>query len=104
MLAILLSLSLTGGTLAHAMEPVTCVDTQVASQLGHFEGDRDEVLGDEDKGTAHHHGGCHGHHVAEPARDGMSGLLTMPRSMPRFKYTAGGASTLTDPADRPPRA
>src|SRR3546814_6085350 len=36
--------------------------------LGHVPGDADQVPSDSDKGYPHHHGGCHGDHVAAPVK------------------------------------
>lgn len=104
MLAVLLSVSLTSGAMAHAAEPITCIDSEFASALGHFEGDRDEVPSDADKGTPHHHAPCHGHHIAEPARNSGIGLVSMTKSLLPLIRAAAGPSTPTDPAYRPPRA
>ena len=51
------------GTTAHAAEAMGCIEVS-AESTGHFDGDRDEVPADSDKAVPHHHGGCHGHHVA----------------------------------------
>jgi len=63
--ALLLVLTLWTGTTAHAAERFDCIPATEQS-AGHFEGDRDETPDDPDRGVAHHHGGCNGHHVATP--------------------------------------
>lgn len=63
--ALFVSLSLTGGSVAHAMEPIACVDNASAASMGHSSGDGDQVPSDSDKGYPHHHGGCHGHQVCD---------------------------------------
>src|SRR3546814_1155991 len=54
----LVSLSLMAGTVAHAAEPIVCLDSDVAAGLGHVDGDRDQVPSDDGKAAPHHHGGC----------------------------------------------
>lgn len=104
MLAVLLSVSLTSGVMAHAAEPIACIDSESASALGHFEGDRDEVPSDAGKSAPHHHAPCHAHQIAEPARDNGIGLVSMIKSLLPLSRAAAGPSTPTDPAYRPPRA
>ncbi len=64
--ALMVVLMLWGGTAAHAAEAMQCVESTAAS-TGHFVGDADEVPGDSDKATPHHHGICHGHCMGVPA-------------------------------------
>ncbi|MBX3562683.1 MAG: hypothetical protein KF780_12835 [Sphingomonas sp.] len=47
-------------TAAQATEAFECVEIS-GDAAGHFEGDADQVPGDSDKGTTHHHAVCHGH-------------------------------------------
>ena len=51
------------GTTAHAAETFACGDIATASaeEPG---GKRDQPPADPGKSATHHHGGCHGHHVA----------------------------------------
>ena len=65
--AILVGLSLAGGTIAHAMEPVACIDDGSAVSLGHINGDGDQVPSDSGKAYPHHHGSCHGHVACDRA-------------------------------------
>lgn len=103
-LTCLVSLSLVAGTAAHAAEPIGCVSLEVAAELGHIEGDRDEVPSDAGKATPHHHGACHGHQIAEPVKDGSSPQLRIRAALPLIPNTQDRVSTSTDPAYRPPRA
>src|SRR3546814_6652038 len=67
----LVSLSLMAGTVAHAAEPIVCLDSDVAAGLGHVDGDRDQVPSDDGKAAPHHHGGCSGHQIGGPAKEGF---------------------------------
>ncbi len=58
------SLSLAMGAVAHAAEPIACIDATTAQSMGHSPGDSDEVPADSDKGYPHHHGGCQVHQQA----------------------------------------
>ena len=60
-----LMLSFVSASVAHAMEPVGCIDTSQSAAAGHSEGDADQVPADGETAYPHHHGGCHGHHVAD---------------------------------------
>jgi hypothetical protein len=64
-----LAISIGAGSLAHAAEPVGCLDIVEASLLGHSAGDVDQVPGDAEKNYPHHHGGCQGHFVGVPIAD-----------------------------------
>lgn len=66
LLFVVAGLSLVFGSVSHATEPVRCLSTTEATQLGHSTADRDQVPSDTEKGFAHHHGGCHGHQIGEP--------------------------------------
>lgn len=61
----MLAVMLWSGNAAQAAEAFGCIEVG-ASAAGHFEGDSDQVPSDSEKGTMHHHGGCHGHHSAIP--------------------------------------
>lgn len=64
--AMLLVLMLWTGSSGHAAERVDCMP--VTSQTaGHFDGDRDESPSKSQKGAAHHHSGCGGHHFGSPS-------------------------------------
>lgn len=62
---LMLAVMLWTGTAARAADLAGCIEIS-AETAGHFEGDDDQVPSDPDKGAPHHHGGCHGHHVAVP--------------------------------------
>lgn len=52
--------------LAHASEQLCLPGNEVAAALaGHVDGDADQAP-DTERGVPHHHGGCHGHHFADP--------------------------------------
>ena len=106
---VLVSMSIGMTSVAHAMEPVgglTIATSQASlvAELGHTQGDSDEVPADSDKGYPHHHVSCHGDHLATAfecdgtvlasARPGDMTLGTLP-PLP---------SRATDPALRPPQA
>lgn len=99
-----LALSFGLGSVTHAMEPIACVDVGSEAGIGHIDGDTDTVPGDGDRAYPHHHGGCHGHHVAAPAdlsatapgHDGGTRLI------PARVAALGDAGR--DSALRPPRA
>jgi len=100
----LVSLSLAAGNVAHAAEPIGCLDTEAAVDLGHASGDRDQVPSDDGKATPHHHGGCQGHQIGEPVKEGISPQLRLRASLPVIANANGRVSAPTDPAYRPPRA
>jgi hypothetical protein len=56
--------------LAHAVEPIACSD---AAEEQHFAEEAQPLGGsgstEPEKGSLHLHGGCHGHHVAQPLPD-----------------------------------
>lgn len=98
--------SLAGGSVAHAMEPIECVSVlgDAGIAVGHTEGDADQVPADGEKGYPHHHGGCHGHHIAAPLADAMTlgnriQTSTASIGLGDRHVTSGG-----DPALRPPQA
>jgi len=100
----LVSLSLVAGNVAHAAEPIGCLDTEAAVDLGHASGDRDQVPSDDGKATPHHHGGCQGHQIGEPVEEGISPPLRLRASLPVIPNANGRVSAPTDPAYRPPWA
>ncbi len=100
----LASLSLMVGAIAHAAEPIGCLDSNVAAGLGHADGDRDEVPSDDGKATPHHHGGCHGHQIGEPVKDGFVPVVHLRTASPVLGNATNLVSTLTAPAHRPPKA
>lgn len=99
-----LFLSLGTGSVAHAMEPIACIDAGTAAETGHADGDGDQVPSDDDKDYPHHHASCHGHHLAMATAKADSpqrhdaGTLIRPSDAPRL------ATTPADPALRPPQS
>lgn len=63
-LCFMLMLSLGLGSAVHATENLSCIDATSATAFEHSDGDADQVAADADKAYPHHHGNCHGHHVA----------------------------------------
>lgn len=112
LLIVVLSLSFIASTAAHAMEPLPvgvleaagCLDTKVAYALGHFDGDGDQVPSDTTKGYPHHHGGCHDHQLAQPARETVASSLYLKPSRLDIGEFIGRPAADRDPAHRPPIA
>lgn len=103
-LCFMLMLSLGLGSAAHAIEDVACIDAASASAFEHSDGDADQVAGDADKAYPHHHGGCHGHHIAAA----LTANAVMPRHAANALVSAWSnaamASAPSSTALRPPRA
>ena len=91
------------GTTAHAAEAFGCIEVR-ADSAGHFDGDRDEVPADADKGVAHHHGGCAGHCVAVPATFDAAHLAPGNEAPPAFRAKRVLPSLEPGRALRPPIA
>lgn len=98
------ALSLAGGSIAHAREPVRCVDVQEAAQMGHVSGDSDQVPGDSEKSFAHHHGGCHGHQIGEPAKADAATTTSLAGLRVMSALNEMISPALPDPGLRPPIA
>ena len=103
-LTCMVSLSLMASTVAHAAEPIGCLDTEIAVDLGHATGDSDQVPSDNGKAAPHHHGGCQGHQIGEPVNEGFGPQLRLRTTLPLTLRADGRVSAATDPAHRPPRA
>ena len=102
-LCLLLTYTLGLGSVAHANEPVTCVETSAAWSIDHADGDGDQVPADSEKGYPHHHGGCHGHHVGVPITSDPTQHSADPR-VQRLRWNHDRtAGAITDPALRPPQ-
>jgi hypothetical protein len=97
-----LILSLGVGSMAHALEPPPCVG--IADAELHWSGDADQLPSDADKGYPHHHGGCHGHHVAAPAESGGTAVMALPQVARDPCETTQPAGTGSLPGLRPPIA
>ena len=103
-MGLLLASSLGLGSIAHANEPVTCVESSAASSFDHADGDGDQVPADAEKGYPHHHGGCHGHHVGVPITSDPTHHSADRRVQPVSWDHDRTAGATADPALRPPRA
>jgi len=94
---------------AHALErpDVTVSAVEAPGEqvsVGHTPGDADQVPSDGDKGYPHHHGGCHGDHVAAPFK---ATTTVVTRDFRLAPISASGAMrplSTADPALRPPQA
>ncbi len=72
--------------------------------MGHAPGDSDQVPSDSDKGYPHHHGGCHGDHVAAPIKITNTALNYDLRFAPIYAVHLMRPLSTADPALRPPQA
>lgn len=106
---VMLALSLGGTATAHALErpdvSIGANDTrseQIAE--GHTPGDSDQVPADGDKGYPHHHGGCHGDHVAAPIKVTATILTLDLRLAPVVTGRSMRPLSTADPVLRPPQA
>src|SRR3546814_9391597 len=72
--------------------------------LGHVPGDADQVPSDSDKVYPHHHGGCHGDHVAAPVKAINTALTHDLRLAPIFASHSMRPLSTADPALRPHQA
>jgi hypothetical protein len=72
---LMLVLMIWAGTSAHAAERTDAV--AVTAEIGHYEGDGDQVPADQHEGVAHHHAPCADQHVGalgtEPSAYAVSG-------------------------------
>lgn len=101
-LAVFLSLGM--GSVSHAMELIVCIDANSGAEIGHTDGDGDQVPADSDNGYPHHHASCHGHHVAAPMAKAESFGQDSVGSITRPAQVTGLATAAADPALRPPQA
>ncbi len=102
--ALFTSLSLTTGSIAHALEPIGCIDNTTAASLGHSNGDGDQVPSDADKGYAHHHGGCHGHQVCDAVAEAPIAGSDLNADQQAPARVAFLPADTADPSLRPPIA
>ena len=96
--------SLAGGTVAHAMEPVQCVELSDTMGSNHASGDTDQVPSDFGKASPHHHGGCHSHQLSEPRAEGTASFTPTSATIFVFSVVDAIVSTEPDLALRPPIA
>jgi hypothetical protein len=101
---IALLVSLGTGSLTHALEPIGCIDASQSLSDDHSAGDADQVPADAEKAYPHHHGGCHGHHLAAPLDSAGMAIVSPARSAPFGWQTALAADAPTHSALRPPIA
>jgi hypothetical protein len=106
---LMLACSLGATATAHALErpdvSVSASDTRsVQIAEGHSPDDADQVPADGDKGYPHHHGGCHGDHVAAPVKIGSTILTRDLRLAPVSARRSMRPLSTSDPALRPPQA
>ena len=106
---VLVSISIGMTSVAHATEPaggLTIAASEVAliAEVGHSQGDSDEVPADSDSRFPHHHLNCHGDHNATPLgfagavlADVRPGDVVPSKPFPLLSHPAA-------PALRPPRA
>ena len=106
-----LTIALSFGTTAtaHVLErpdvAVSSHETRVDEvAAGHALGDADQVPADSDQGSPHHHGGCHGHHVAAPIKISNAAPTYDIRLAPIFASHPMRPLSTADPALRPPQA
>lgn len=105
---LVLLLTLAMGSVAHAAEPqgVSAADTPatVAQAVsGHASGDSDQVPADADTRSSHHHGGCHGDHLAAPYERAHAALAGDIRTAPYRAVVVVRPRSTADPTLRPPR-
>ncbi len=101
-LAVFLTLGV--GSVSHAMESVVCIDANSAAEIGHADGDGDQVPADSDKVYPHHHGSCHGHHVAAPMAKAEAVCQDKTASMMRPTRSVALTTAAEEAALRPPQA
>lgn len=103
-LMLALCVSLFAASASHAMEQLACADTVSVTEIGHYDGDKDEVPADSDKGYPHHHGVCHGHQIAAETATDTVLKHDMVRAEPIRARVRGLVFATADPALRPPQA
>lgn len=106
---VLVSMSVGMTSITHAMEPVggttiAASATTLVAELGHAQGDSDEVPADSDKGYPHHHVSCHGDHVAAAFDCDGTLLAAAPLNDAALGALFPLPSRAIDPALRPPQA
>jgi hypothetical protein len=102
--AFMLILTLGMGSVAHALEPVSCSDPAVELFAGHADSDTPDDKGDSEKAAAHSHAGCHGHHFATALETGVSLSRSALAKSTALNHFAGLPDSGAHPALRPPIA
>ena len=101
--AILLMLSLSTGTSAHAEQRFDCMPVTTET-TAHFDGDRDESPSKNEKGAAHHHSGCGGHHFGSPSNVDDPDFADSAQTLTGGAIAAFRPGTSPDSQLRPPIA
>lgn len=99
-LALVLSLGL--GSVTHAAEYAGCSEISAASD-SHADGDADQKP-DAEKRVPHHHGACHGHHLAVPEKPRAIVLTAIEPALPSPFDASRMTRAPAGPALRPPIA
>lgn len=89
---------------AHAAEFTVCLDGPAVTEMGHADGDSDEVPADAGKGYPHHHASCSGHHLADEVSSTSYTALSAGHLAAVCKPVEGLPSLGSGPALRPPIA
>ena len=102
-LALLLSMGVSAA--AHLSEQLCVTGVEASAvEVGHVDRDGDQAPADKETGYPHHHGGCHGHHVAmTPSFDGQAAQVAL-TSMLNPASVSVVAAHLAESALRPPIA
>lgn len=101
--ALLLFLMLWTGGAAHAEQRFDCMPA-TSQTAGHFDGDRDESPSKSEKGAAHHHSGCGGHHFGSPSQVEEPSFADVGQVPSSGAIAAFGPGTNPDSQLRPPIA
>lgn len=101
--ALMLAVFVWTASTAHAAERLDCVTVSVEA-VGHFDGDGDEAPDSDEKGVAHHHSGCSGHHSATPADQPSPVWANRQAALRRDWNTRGSTDREPDEQLRPPIA
>ena len=101
-LALLLSMGVSAA--AHMSEQLCTTGVEAtAPEAGHVDREGDPAA-DSEPGYPHHHGGCHGHHIAmTPSADGQAAQVSLTSILSPDAVSAGAAH-LAESALRPPIA
>ena len=91
-------------SVAYASEVSGCVTIVDGESAGHTPGDADEVPGDSDKATPHHHNFNHSHELGIPARE-WAGVAFFRVAAPTSIAQTSPPASFAPPRDlRPPIA
>lgn len=93
----------TGSSSAHAEQRFDCIPAS-SEATGHFDGDRDESRAKGEKGLAHHHSGCSGHHLGAVPDSALDAAPVHADQALTARRTKGGSGHSPDRQLRPPIA